>query len=60
MYEKIFSEIISFFLLSLNDILSVDKCIWEFAEELRIRIGQAISIKLHDREVRLNNIVKRK
>mgnify|MGYP004528386357 FL=1 len=59
MYEKIFSEILSFFPPSLNDILNVDKCIWNFAEELRIRIGQAISIKLHGREVRLDNIVKR-
>lgn len=58
MYEKIFSEILSFFPPSLNNLLNVDKSIWDYAEAVRIRIGQVVSVKLHDREIYFNNIVK--
>ncbi len=58
MYEKIFSEILSFFPHTLNEILNLDKSLWNFAEEIRIRNGRAIEIKLHNDEIWLNKKVE--
>lgn len=58
MYEKIFSEILYFFPHTLNEILNLDKNLWNFAEEIRIRNGQAIVIKMHNDEIWLNKKVE--
>lgn len=57
MYEKIYSEILSYFPPSLNEILNIDKKIWDEAEEIRIRLGQVICIRLNIGEKFLNKIV---
>lgn len=58
MYEKIFSEILYFFPHTLNEILNLDKNLWNFAEEIRIRNGQAVVIKMHNNEIWLNKKVE--
>ena len=49
---KIHKEILSFFPDSLKEIKELDnELIWDVAEEIRIRIGQAIAIKLLNDEI---------
>ena len=53
---KIYEEILSFFPDNLSEIKNLDnELIWNFAEEIRIRIGRPIVIKLLNDEIFLGN-----
>ena len=55
---KIHKEILSFFPDSLKEIRELDnELIWDAAEEIRIRIGQAIAIKFLDDEIFICNAI---
>lgn len=58
MYEKVYSEILSFFPNSLNEILSINRDLWNHVEEIRIRIGQVVCLKLHSEEIFMNKKVE--
>lgn len=56
MLSKIYDEILSFFPDNLNEIKNIkNEDVWEKAEEIRVRNGQAIIIKSLDNEIFLNN-----
>lgn len=58
MYQKVYNEILSYFPDELNEIKNLDNdLIWNLAEEIRIRVGQAISIKLQNDEIFLNQVI---
>ena len=57
MISKIRDEILSFFPPSLEEIKSVDSSVWNFAEEIRIRVGQPIRIKSASDDFSLKYIV---
>ena len=55
---KVYNEILSFFSDSLIEIKKIhNDLIWEKAEEIRIRVGQAISIRLLNDEIFTKKIV---
>lgn len=59
MFQKIYDEILSFFPDSVNEIRCLkNDLIWSKAEEIRIRIGQVISIKILNDEIFLNQKIK--
>ena len=54
--HKIYNEILSYFPDSLNEIKNLENnLIWNQATEIRVRIGQPISIKLMNDEIFLGN-----
>lgn len=56
---KIYEEILTFFPDDLKEIRELNnELIWERAEEIRIRIGQVIAIKLMNDEIFLGNPIK--
>ncbi|MBQ9267160.1 MAG: stage III sporulation protein AA [Clostridia bacterium] len=57
MYEKIYAEILSFFPSSLSEIVNLNKNIWNTAEEIRVRLGQAICIRQSSEEIFLSKVV---
>lgn len=57
MFEKIHTEILSFFPPSLSEIMQVKSSDWEQAEEIRIRLQQPICIRMHEREIFLQRKV---
>lgn len=57
MYEKVSSDILSFFPPSLNEIFKLNSEVWNTAEEIRVRINQPLCIKRNDDEIFLNKKV---
>ncbi len=57
MYEKIYAEILSFFPTTLSEIMQIKPNEWEQVEEIRIRLGQPICIRMHDKEIFLKQKV---
>lgn len=57
MYEIINNEILSYFPSTLSEIKVFSKNLWDIAEEIRIRVGQPICIKIHSGDIFLNKII---